>query len=92
MFHDIQYIIYLTTVSGAFQLQNKISECHVFLDKTLTESEINLIGAIISIDEKWAPPWWQGFAVYAITMVLRCNESLARHHIQHRLVLASEEP
>ncbi len=66
----------------------KISKCHVILEK----SEINLIGAIISIDEKWAPPRGQGLAVYAVAVVLRCNEGLASHHIQYRLVLASGEP
>lgn len=54
--------------------------------------EINLICAIIGVDEKRAPPWGQGLAVYAVAMVLRRNEGLARHHIQHRLVLASGEP
>lgn len=53
---------------------------------------MNLIGPIISIDEKRAPPWGKGIAVYAITMVLRCDEGLAWHHIQHWLVLASGEP
>lgn len=55
------------------------------------ENEMNLIGAIISIDEKGPPPRGKGLAVYAITVVLCCNEGLVRHHIQHRLVLASGE-
>lgn len=52
----------------------------------------NLIGAIIGVEEKWAPPWGQGLTVYAIAVVLRRDEGLACHHIQHRLVLASGDP
>ncbi len=55
-------------------------------------SAVNLIGAIIGVDEKRAPPWRQGPAVNAVAVVLRCDEGLASHHIQHRLVLASGEP
>lgn len=51
--------------------------------------ETNLIGVVIGIDKKRAPPWGQGLAVNAKTMVLCCDECLAGHHVQHRLVLAS---
>lgn len=55
-------------------------------------SETHLIGAIVGVDEKWAPPRGQGLAVYAIAMVLRRDEGLVGHYIHHRLVLASGEP
>lgn len=63
-----------------------MSKCHV------KQSGINLIGAIIGVDEKRAPLGGQGRAVNAVTVVLCCNEGLARHHVQHRLVLTSGKP
>lgn len=54
-------------------------------------SDLHLVGAVIGVDEKRAPPRRQGRAVYAITVVLCRDEGLACHHIQHRLVLASRE-
>lgn len=67
--------------------RTEISKCHVLLGK----HEIHLICAIIGIDEQRPPPWGQGLAVYTIAVVLCCNEGLARHHVQHWLVLASGE-
>lgn len=49
----------------------------------------NLIGVVVGIDEKRAPPWGQRPAVDAKAVVLCCDEGLAGHHVQHRLVLAS---
>ena len=54
--------------------------------------EINLVGAIIGVDEKRTPPRGQGLAVYAVAVVLCRNEGLTCHHIQHWLVLPSGEP
>lgn len=56
------------------------------------ENEINLIGAIIDVNEEWAPARGQGLAVDAVSMILCCDERLARHHIQHWLVLTSGGP
>lgn len=49
----------------------------------------DLIGSIICIDEERTPAWRKGLAVYAIAMILSCDESLACHHIHNWLVLAS---
>lgn len=59
---------------------------------TFIQRQINLIGAVIGVNEQRAPAWGQGRAVYSVAVVLRRNEGLARHHIQHRLVLAPGEP
>lgn len=53
---------------------------------------MNLISAIIGIDEQWTPLRGQRLAVYAIAMVLCSNEGLACHHIEYWLVLAPGEP
>lgn len=67
------------------------SERHTKAPDFLTEEhrETNLIGVVVGIDEKRAPPWGQRPAVDAKTVVLCCDEGLAGHHVQHWLVLAS---
>ena len=57
----------------------------------MEHSETNLIGVVIGIDKKRAPPWGQRRAVDAKTVVLCCDEGLAGHHVQYRLILASEK-
>lgn len=49
----------------------------------------NLIGVVVGIDKQRAPPGGQRIAVDAKAVVLCCDEGLARHHVQHRLVLTS---
>lgn len=49
----------------------------------------DLIGPIVGIDEKRTPAWRQRLTVYPKAMILSRDEGLSRHHIQHRLVLAS---
>lgn len=67
------------------------SERHTKAPDFFTEEhrETNLIGVVVGIDEKRAPPWGQRPAVDAKTVILCCDEGLAGHHVQHRLVLAS---
>ena len=80
----LQFCISLRNISKNRRIAlNIICRLHV--------RETNLVGAIIGVNKQRAPPRGQGLAVDAVAVVLRRDEGLARHHIQHWLVLASGE-
>lgn len=61
-------------------------------DRLRKQNKMNLVGAIVGVDEERAPALGQRRAVNAVTVVLCRDEGLARHHVQHWLVLASVGP
>lgn len=69
--------------------ETRHTKASYFLTKTAQRGEADLIGVVVGVDEKRAPPRGQRLAVDAKAVVLCRDEGLAGHHVQHRLVLAS---